>query len=161
VFLLSWLQPEAFRSSLLYSSARLGLQYCGDGQTGLLSSRSASIVLSAERGSQQQFSGFVVRRLLMVERERQPFDFFGGPSWIHIEFSVSHPTPKFVRSSSSLETATRLHVADRRRQSEWYPRSRLLCGQEWKLILVSHGQNLLIERTFHSLRFLTFRIVLY
>jgi hypothetical protein len=54
----------------------------------------------------------------MVRREgRQPFDIAGGPSWIRIELSASRQLRKFVKSSSSLEAATRLQVADQRWRS--------------------------------------------
>jgi hypothetical protein len=41
-------------------------------------------------------------------------DALGGPSWIHIELSASRQLRKFVKSSRSLEAATRLRVADQR-----------------------------------------------
>jgi hypothetical protein len=52
-----------------------------------------------------------------LERDSLSHRFAGGPSWIHIELSASRQLRKFVKYSSSLEAATRLHVADQRWRS--------------------------------------------
>jgi hypothetical protein len=54
-----------------------------------------------------------ISTLLQQQQQHQN----AGPSWIRIELSASRQLRKFVKSSSSLEAATRLHVADQRWQS--------------------------------------------